>query len=465
MRRPGLPWAGPAGIVLLAGPVLAGFATTVWPAFQTGYGFTALIQWPGLPRAVLLSLGTGLFSTLAALLLTLLILATLQDRPLFRWVRRSLSPLLAVPHAAAALGFAFLIAPSGWIARALSPWATGWHQPPDLLILNDPWGISLTLGLITKELPFLLIIALAALPPTAARRLHLAASMGYGTAAGFFLTVVPALYPALRLPVLAVLTYGMTNVDMALILGPTTPPPLAVQITRWMTEPGLTRTNLAAAAALLQAALTLAALALWRGGELAVATLGHAITLRGWRMHGLDRMRGAITALALLMGLALTLGILSLGLWSTAGLWPFPDALPRSLTLTAWRNAAPALTATALTPLINATLATAAAMTLTLAWLQAEHRCGWPKLPDLVIYLPLILPQICVLPGLEPAALPLGATGGVASVTAAHLIFVLPYTYLTLSGPFRAGDSRIATVAATLGASEARIFWRLRLPL
>ncbi|MBC7740275.1 MAG: ABC transporter permease subunit, partial [Candidatus Saccharibacteria bacterium] len=41
----------------------------------------------------------------------------------------------------------------------------------------------------------------------------------------------------------------------------------------------------------------------------------------------------------------------------------------------------------------------------------------------------------------------------------------LPYTYLTLSGPFRAWDTRIAKVAATLGASEVRIFWRLRLPL
>jgi len=42
---------------------------------------------------------------------------------------------------------------------------------------------------------------------------------------------------------------------------------------------------------------------------------------------------------------------------------------------------------------------------------------------------------------------------------------VLPYTYLTLSGPFRAWDGRIGTVAATLGASPSRIFWRLRLPM
>ncbi len=463
MRLRGLLRASPALILTL--PVLAGFAATVWPALQTGAGFAALLDWPGLPRAVILSMGTGLGSTGAALLLTLLILAALHDRPVFRWVQRSLSPLLALPHAATALGLAFLIAPSGWIARALSPWATGWQQPPDLLILNDPWGLSLTFGLIAKELPFLLIMALAAMPTTATRRLQLAASMGYGAVAGFFLTVLPALYPALRLPVFAVLTYAMTNVDMALILGPTTPPSLAVQITRWMTEPGLSQTDLAATAALLQTALTAVALALWRGGEVAAARLCHTVTLRGLRLRGLDGCRSVVTVVAGLMGLTLTASILSLGLWSFAGLWPFPNTLPQSLTLTAWSNAAPALTATAMTTLIIAALATAAAMAVTLAWLQAEHLFGWPQIPPVLIYLPLIIPQICFLPGLETAALRLGATGGVTSVTAAHLIFVLPYTYLALSGPFRAWDNRIATVAATLGATGARIFWRLRLPM
>ena len=48
------------------------------------------------------------------------------------------------------------------IARGLSPWATGWQDPPDLLILNDPMRLSLTLGLVAKEVPFLLLMALAA---------------------------------------------------------------------------------------------------------------------------------------------------------------------------------------------------------------------------------------------------------------------------------------------------------------
>src|SRR5690606_3117025 len=81
----------------------------------------------------------------------------------FSRVQHLLSPLLSVPHTAAAFGLVFLIAPSGMIARVLSPELTGWTRPPDLLIVNDPLGLSMTAGLVLKEIPFLLLIALAAL--------------------------------------------------------------------------------------------------------------------------------------------------------------------------------------------------------------------------------------------------------------------------------------------------------------
>ncbi len=37
-------------------------------------------------------------------------------------VKRAMTPLLAVPHLATAVGLAFLIAPSGWLARLAAPW-------------------------------------------------------------------------------------------------------------------------------------------------------------------------------------------------------------------------------------------------------------------------------------------------------------------------------------------------------
>ncbi len=457
---PGLMLAG------LALPIAAGLAGTLAPAVS-GHGFATLGQWPGLPRALALSVGTGLISTLVALAITVLMIAALHDRPGFVAFRRVLSPLLALPHAAAALGLAFLVAPSGWIVRLISPWATGWDTPPDLLILNDPMGIALTLGLVAKEVPFLMLMALAILPQTdMARRGQIAASLGYGRVMGFVLSTLPALYKGLRLPVFAVLAYGMTNVDMAMILGPTLPPSLAVQITDWMGAPSLQHLSTAAAGALVQLALVAATLALWLGVERVLAPLIPVLAAAGLRARALDAPMAVLAGLmAGLIALGLFAGMTGLALWSFAGLWQFPDALPETLSLKTWAKAAPDLAQQSATTLAIALAASLGALALALAALEAEARHGRPIGAVWLIYLPLIMPQVAFLPGLQVMALHLGAKGSVATVAAAHLIFVLPYVWLSLAPAFRGWDGRIGLTAAAMGTKPARIFWQLRLPM
>ena len=457
---PGLMLAG------LALPIAAGLAGTLAPAVS-GHGFATLGQWPGLPRALALSVGTGLISTLVALAITVLMIAALHDRPGFVAFRRVLSPLLALPHAAAALGLAFLVAPSGWIVRLISPWATGWDTPPDLLILNDPMGIALTLGLVAKEVPFLMLMALAILPQTdMARRGQIAASLGYGRVMGFVLSTLPALYKGLRLPVFAVLAYGMTNVDMAMILGPTLPPSLAVQITDWMGAPSLQHLSTAAAGALVQLALVAATLALWLGVERVLAPLIPVLAAAGLRARALDAPMAVLAGLmAGLIALGLFAGMTGLALWSFAGLWQFPDALPETLSLKTWAKAAPDLAQQSATTLAIALAASLGALALALAALEAEARHGRPIGAVWLIYLPLIMPQVAFLPGLQVMALHLGAKGSAATVAAAHLIFVLPYVWLSLAPAFRGWDGRIGLTAAAMGTKPARIFWQLRLPM
>lgn len=479
-RRGWLPLAPALTLVVMLTPIAAGLAFTIAPAF--GYlpalgatdaslaPFRALAAAPGFARAAGLSLSTGLAATALSLVLTLLILAGWQGTSAFRALERALSPLLALPHAAAAFGLAFLIAPSGWIARVLSPWATGWARPPDLLLVQDPHGIALTLGLVAKELPFLLLMSLAALPQIrAAERLTLARALGYRRVTGWLKTVLPAVYRQIRLPVYAVLAYSMSVVDMALILGPSTPPTLAVQTLRWMNDPDLTLRLQAAAAALTQAALVLAALLLWRLGEAAASRLGAVWATAGGR--GTALAETVLRALALLLGalvaLALLAGIAGLALWSLAGVWTFPDALPDSLTLRHWARHGPGLSGAAAQTALIATAATALALALTIACLEAEHRHGLsPGTRSLwLLYLPLLVPQIAFLFGLQMLAIGAGAGERTGAVIAAHLVFVLPYTFLSLSGPWRAWDARFATIARALGAGPNRVLLTIRLPM
>jgi putative thiamine transport system permease protein len=55
--------------------------------------------------------------------------------------------------------------------------------------------------------------------------------------------------------------------------------------------------------------------------------------------------------------------------------------------------------------------------------------------------------------------------GSIAAVVLAHLVFVVPYVFLSLSDPWRALDPRYARGAASLGASPSRIFFAVKLPM
>ncbi len=464
--------------MLLAGPIVAGLAGVLLPALGympalggTAFGTAAwsgLFAEPGLWRSVLVSLLSGLVTTAVALGIVLLFLAGASGTRLYRWIVRLTSPLLAVPHAAAAFGFAFLIAPSGLLARLLSPWATGWERPADLLIVHDPWGITMMAGLIVKEVPFLLLLSLAALPQLdATRRLAVARGLGYRPLTAWLKAVAPGLYPLIRLPVYAVIVYASSTVDVALILGPTNPPTLSVAVLRWFQAAELAMRFQASAGAVLQLGVTLTALGLWRLGEAVVTVLA-----KGWLTGG---GRGRCdTPLAALGGGAITfasasafLGIGGLALASVSGLWRFPDALPAALTAEHWVDALPSIGGPLATSLLIGTIATAAALALVLAVLENEVRRGRPggRAALRVLYLPLIVPQAAFLFGLAIAAEAAGAAPGFWPVTAGHALFVLPYVYLSLSAAYRRLDPRWTMTARTLGATPNRAFWRVRLPL
>lgn len=457
--------------LVLAGPVLFGLLGAVLPAL--GYlvpgadaPFAAVFDWPGLPRALMVSVLSGVLSTIGALGIATLILAGWHGTRAFSWLERALSPLLAVPHAAAALGLAFLVAPSGWLFRVPAN-LLGWSQPPDLLILGDTWGFSLTAGLIAKEMPFLLLLMLAALgQANAPRRMAAARSLGQGRVSGWMKTVFPTVYRQVRLPVLVVLVFGMTNVDVAIILGPSTPTTLSVQITRWMTDPDFSARAIAAAGGLILFAATLAVLALWVGGERLVARLGRAWV---WSGIGLPERvaRGAGITLASGSALMVLAGLVSLAVWSVAARWAFPDMLPEAMTARSWMRFGPDMIDTALATVALAAAATFVSLVLVIGCLEAEVRHGLTlgQRALWLLYLPLLVPQVTFLPGLQLLPLSLGLRPSIWLVLAGHIVFVLPYVFLSLASPFRAWDARLGRVARGVGASPNRILWRLRLPM
>ncbi len=465
-------------ITFLTAPVLFGLVGVVLPAFGwlpvLGGDSLSLEPWrqlaaqPGIGMSVAVSLLAGLATTAIALTVVMLFLAGAGNGRVYQWVRRAVSPLLSMPHAAAAFGIAFLIAPSGLIARFLSPWATGWERPADLLIVHDTLGLSMMLGLVVKEIPFLLLMSLAALPQIdPARRVAVARSLGYRPVTAWLKSVAPSLYPLIRLPVYAVIAFSSSVVDVSLILGPTNPPTLAVSIIRWFHDPMLETRFLASAGAVLQLGVTGLAMGLWWLAERVVSYCVRCWIERGARAFcdSLLRFLG-ITLICLAVILAAA-GVVALVINSFAGFWRFPDALPQASSLRQWNRAGPGILQALGVTFTVGFLATAISVVLVMASLENEVRRARPsgQAAMRILYLPLIVPQIAFLFGIVTGAEAIGFRPGLALVVAGHVIFVLPYVYLSLSESYRQLDPRWVMVARTLGAGPNGAFWRVRLPM
>ncbi|MBL8325341.1 MAG: ABC transporter permease subunit [Rubrivivax sp.] len=480
-----LRWAPTLTLAAFALPIAAGLAGTALPAFgwlpSIGGHDLGLDAWrrlvtqPGFGTSLATTLFTGWAATLLAVWAALGWSLLVHHRPWAQRLARGVAPLLATPHSAIAIGLAFVVAPSGWLLRWVSPGLTGWELPPDVSTVGHASGWPLIAGLLLKEVPYLMLMTLSALNQVEARgQLAAARALGYGPAAAALKVVLPQIYPQLRLPIYAVLAFSLTVVDVALVLGPDHPPTLAVLAVRWFSDPDVGLYFPAAAAAMLLLAVVATSIALWHGAERLVGRWGSAWLQRGERRSRLATLGAAAgRCVPWLMALA-ALSLAGMALWSLAAQWRYPDALPTTWTLAHWQRQAQALRGPLAATLSIAGVSTLIALVLSVACLEneahgrggrararggAQARLYWP------LYLPLLVPQVAFLFGAQVLLVRAGLDTTWAAVVWAHLIFVLPYLFLSLADPWRAYDERYTRSALSLGASRWRVFWRVKLPI
>ncbi len=463
--------------LLVAGPVALGLLMILLPAF--GYlpaigqetlswqSWTALFDTQGLGQSVRLSFVAGVVTPVIALVSVILFLAATAGTALDRLIRRLVSPLLAIPHAAAAFGLAFLIAPSGFLSRLISPGLTQWQRPPDLLIINDQLGLTMMLGLVIKEIPFLLLMALAALPQLdVPRRVAMARSLGYQPVLAWLFTVAPALYPMIRLPLFAVIAFASATVDVGIILGPGLPATLSVRILGWFNDPDLSMRLLAAAGALLQLMVSVLAILTWLVLEKLIA--------QGWQLWQASGNRSRFNRSLKMMGFTglsvatvlLALSVIALLINAFAGTWRFPSALPDAWTLRHWETTLTSLSGPVINTLVISFVATVLAVILVLAALESEQRHGRSRFTSLwLLYVPLLVPQVAFVFGLLVFTEFMHWQPGLVLVILGHSVFVVPYVFLTLSAAYRRFDPRWAQIGLSLGATADRVFWHIKLPM
>ncbi|MEX0623043.1 ABC transporter permease [Saccharospirillum sp.] len=475
-----LPWFPRLLLLAFLTPVLVGLAGTWLPAFgwfpalgQRAFSLAPwvdLLHYPGALTALRLSLLTGIGSSLLALGATVLILVAFYPSRGFRRLEKLLAPILSVPHAAFAIGIGFLVAPSGWLVRWLAL-LIGWPDyPPNWMTFKDPYGLSLMLVLALKEIPFLLFMALASLPALKVEKtLWLGASLGYRPGKVWLTLIWPLLYSRLRLPFYAVMAFSLSVVDIALIAGPTAPPTLAVMATRLFNDPDLLLRLPGAAAATTLLLVTLLALAVMYSLERPLRAMCLYLLSNGNR----PRFRLGLrlwASLVLIPGILIYLtSLLVLILWSVAGQWRFPDLWPNPFSARTWMTAPERLLEPLWLTLSTGLSAAFIALVLVIGALENEVRLRQQQ-PTFtaqrliwVLYLPLLVPQIAFLFGFQVSLAWLHLGGQWWVLVWSHLVFVLPYTFLTLSGPYRAFDERYTWVGLSLSGRRLTTFWRIKL--
>ncbi len=426
--------------------------------------FTQVLQWPGVEYSIGLTVATSLLSSYLACLMTFIILQSTWSSAFWRKVEWLLSPLLAMPHVAFAIGFAFLFAPTGMGARVLFHWF-GYQADPQAVgdmawLVKDPYSLGLTLMLALKEVPFLLMMSIPVLQHlNVSQSEKVSASLGYNRWQTWWKCLFPQWLNKMRFPMLAVVAYSVSVVDVALIIGPTNPPTFAVLVWQWFNEPDLTLLPRAAAGAVILFVIASVLIGFVRGVEFFLLE-----RFRSWQSSGRKGYalpgKGVFISLAMLTMIMIPLTLI----WSIAQRWRFPDLLPSQYSLRFWQYEWQGISSAIGTSMLLGIVSATAALCLAIIAHEYRLKYRW-QLPGYVIAIPMLIPQLSILFGMQIVTLYIQADAYYLWVVWAHVFFAFPFVYLSLDGPWRAFNSRLMTVAASLGKAPIHAWFKVKLPL
>ena len=465
--------------IFFIGPLLLGLLGLVLPSFGIfpALGLTKLSfapfhdfwHQPQTLKAISSAMMIGVISTalsLGSVFILMAMGAPYKTAAPFRFIRFLIGPLIALPHSTIAIALLFLLSPSGWFFRLISPEFTGLSRPPIFGFVPDQTGWLLIAGLMLKEIPFLLFVALAQ-----ARRLdidrwqQLGQTLGYLPLAIWVYIIWPQIYKLIRLPIFAVLAYALSVVDTALILGPTLPPSLAVLVLQGFEDPNLWARLPASAGAVIQTILVVIALLCWRVSEIVAGYVVAHARRSGQRLDGLHAICIVPFYLIMLGFVGVVMGLVAIILWAFAKRWPFSSKWPLSFEWQFWRfdEAIFSLFGTSLFIAVGASLISLSICTLWLETKKVSHE--QERWISILLFIPLLVPQISLLFGLQVGLSYLYLDGHIITVIWLHALYILPYSWLVMAPSYKQFDNRYLQLSASLGQGRVSSFIKVRLPL
>lgn len=181
--------------------------------------------WASLALSLGVSIASTMVATAAGVVLAIIVARLAAGRGL---AYALLQVPLAVPHLAMAVTALMLLAPSGWIARAVA--AAGWiAEPADFpALVYDRYGIGIILTYAAKEIPFIAMVATALLLRVGPQYDRVAATLGASPWQRLRYVTLPLLAPGVISASLMVFAFVFAAFETPFLLGRSYPSMLSV---------------------------------------------------------------------------------------------------------------------------------------------------------------------------------------------------------------------------------------------
>mgnify|MGYP002701094758 FL=1 len=463
--------------ILIIIPIIFGFIGFFLPSF--GYFpilgksefnlnyFYISFNIAGISKSIIMSLFTGLGSTLLALFFSQVILLYFFKTRAYNYIKIIISPLIALPHITMAIGLIFLFSPSGLFFRLFSPWLTGFDRPPNFFIIPDEYGFFLILGLILKEIPFFILVSLSAIQQFSARQIFdLGKSLQNSNFSSWCILIFPLIYKKIRLVIFIVIAFTASVVDMSLILAPSTPSTLAIRILQIYQSSDIDSFFIASNLALIQLLIIIILLLFWMILEKIVRHKLFFIFFMKIFSFKIIFFKNLIFASGAILFSLSVLGIFSSLLWGFSKNWYFPSFFPNSIDINTFINFYNENKFIIFISIFISVVVSFLSSLLTIIWVELMDILKMKKLYlEWIIFIPLFIPQISFLIGLQSFIILFNFDSFLIPLIIIQLFYVIPYSFIILAPSLREINKDIIRVAASLGKNRFHRLVQIKLPI
>lgn len=463
--------------ILLTVPILFGLLGFLLPSF--GY-FPILDKYdfnlnyfylsfaiPGITKSIILSFFTGFISTLLALFFSQVIILYIFQTKFYQFLKTIISPLLALPHITMAIGLMFIFSPSGLFFRLFSPWLTGFERPPNFFILPDEYGFFLILGLVLKEIPFFILVSMSAIEQFGAKKfLNVGKSLQHSTFSVWCILLFPLIYKRIRLIVFIVIAFAASVLDMSLLLAPSTPSTLAIRILQYYQSSETDSLFIASNLALIQLFVIVILLLMWLLLEKLVSNKFFFTYLVRACSYKNSFIKYFIFSLILILLALSLLTIISSFLWGLGGNWFFPNLLPTSINIEIFVKFFNENKSIILISIFIPLIVSLLSCLIVILWVELTESFNKKYYYfESFIFLPLFIPQISFLIGIQSFLILLNFSNFFIPLIIVELFYVIPYSFIILAPSFREIKKDIIKVAASLGKNRFERLIFIKIPI